>query len=129
MKLTPKEIIEGNKLIAEFAELPKCADPKHIDDPCFFVEGQYRKAHKLQYDTSWNRLMQVVEKIESLGFDIAYHSKFTYMKEDNTFLNSHHIHIWDESEHLITDLKDEVMIDCFFVAVVEFIKYYNTQKV
>ena len=61
---TDIEILEGNKIIAEFMGLHfhkrGWVDAQHID-------GNY-ECEELKYHSSWDCIMPVVEKIEALGY-------------------------------------------------------------
>jgi hypothetical protein len=70
-----------------------------------------------KYDTDWNWLMEVVEKIESLGYDV--------------FINTCVCRITDVGQNMFED------IECFvnnnkrqatYNACVEFVEWYNNQK-
>ena len=68
------------------------------------------------YDTDWNSLIQVVEKIESLGFDF-------------NILTPTVIEIWNgEGEQLIYVDGRNSKIEAVYNACIEFIKWYNEQK-
>lgn len=65
-KMTEQQIIEGNKLIAEFMGLWE-SEKGYLYNPQF--ERGF-KVDELQYDLSWDWLMPVVEKIEELNYDV-----------------------------------------------------------
>ena len=101
---------ENNKLIAEFMgytfvngvyESPK--DEFHIDE--------------MLYDTSWNWLMPVVEKIESLGYEF-------FIVENRVEV----AHNTDHSIETIIDLTSRSKRDATYQGVVEFINQYNKTK-
>lgn len=74
--LTQEEIIEGNKLIAEFMNYNDvdCSYCKNNYD-CNHIQCGLSKEEKeelLQYHTSWDWLMGVVEKIEATLSDDGY---------------------------------------------------------
>lgn len=91
-------VLTGNKLIADF------------------MSGQLVKTHHNQYHTSWNELMSVVEKIESLNFSV-------YIKTRGTTIQ-------DEDEKLVSfSFKNEKLkIEHCYKAVIEFIKWYNNEN-
>lgn len=68
------------------------------------------------YHNDWNLLMPVVEKIETLGFNVNI------------------VSIWCDVERktmkvdLITEADGETKIQATYKAVVEFIKWYNNQN-
>ena len=61
-----KEIIEGNKLIAEFMGYVM---HDHASYKTFEKDGRHIFDSVLQYDTKWDWLMPVVEKIGSLSYN------------------------------------------------------------
>ena len=103
VKMSNEEIIEGNKLLAEFTgwfhiirkndvvwqwftnmNAPHFIDEWYYDndgdftdkkdDPCCFIQG----CSKMQFNTSWTWLMPVVEKIEALSTNIeSYYTEIT----------------------------------------------------
>jgi len=92
------KIEDQNKLIAEFM-------------------GYQLKGRKLSdemiYDTSWDWLMPVVEKIEEHGYDVI-------IRKDNVEImceNVRDIECFNTGKHITT-----------YQAVVEFIKRYNETK-
>jgi hypothetical protein len=97
--------IESNKLFAEFVgEI----DLKRHNNT--FITSY-------KYDTDWEWLMRVVEKIESLGYDV--------------FINTCVCRITDVGQNMFED------IECFvndnkrqatYNACVEFVEWYNNQK-
>lgn len=128
-----KEIIEGNKLIAEFMEVKNVREytlnEKHkcliiSDDDGFieYVEG----INFLSYNDSWNSLMPVVEKIEKLGFDSRIHGNNSddgYLcdfLESNTNNEISCFVTWQDS--------GGTKIQATYKAVVKFIKWYNENK-
>jgi hypothetical protein len=130
-----KEIIEGNKMIAEFMGLIL-----HKPDKTFNIEQWWsgdssdgRKkgefvgySHQLEYNTSWDWLMPVVDKIEKLGFDSRIHGN----NSDDGYLCDF---IQDNTNNEISCFvtwqdNGGTKIEATFKAVVEFIKWYNENK-
>lgn len=66
--------IENNKLIAEFMGLTI------ITDGISFFDTNYKPLKK--YDSDWNHLMEVVEKIESLGYGFNF-----FFKKDKCYVS------------------------------------------
>jgi len=69
----------------------------------------------LKFDTDWNWLMRVVEKIENLGNDVLITSNYiqiTYNKGE---------------EFIVIELEGNIKIQAVHSAVVEFVKLYNNQ--
>jgi aspartokinase-like uncharacterized kinase len=95
-----------NELIAEFMGLVFVKE----------IDGIYHK--------SWDWLMPVVERIQSIGYHTSmYHDcdKLTY-----TYRNEMRIVNSDESKIRYRELSNgETMIQCVYTAVVEFVKWHN----
>lgn len=71
-KYTPEEVIRCNRLIGEFMGLI------FLDDYTFKTKenGILRDRHQLKYFSDWNKIMNVVDYIESIGanFEIRQHN-------------------------------------------------------
>lgn len=121
---------ESNQLIAEFMgqefetsskewEIQRCLNNGRIKKP--FVEH-------LDYNVSWDWLMPVVEKIESLNFEIdgeitsadvhIMYGDCKIVDEDGAGLFEFYFHS--------TDSKDKRKAT--YKAVIEFIKWYNNES-
>lgn len=107
---------ENNKVIAEFM------GKKELITESQFLAMEH-KAHNptiieyLKYDTDWNWLMEVVEKIESLSYDV--------------FINTCVCRITDVGQGVLEDIETfnyENKIKAVYGACVEFIKWHNEQK-
>jgi hypothetical protein len=68
----------------------------------------------LQYQNDWNLLMEVVEKIESLGVLVEIRENVCYI---------------ETSQGNYTSELEETKIQATYKAVVEFIKWYNNGRV
>lgn len=96
-----KQVIqENNKLIAEFMglDIPK------------------RNPNTILYHSDWNWLMEVVEKIESKGFDVH--------------INTCVCRISDVGEDRFEDIEtfnSNNKIQAVYNACIEFVKWYNNQ--
>jgi len=107
-----------NELIAEFICMTKGKpNESRWKDNWFdndgIINGQ-RNEH-LYFDTSWNWLMPVVEKIENLGFEF-------FIVENRVKI----AHNSDNSIKVIIDFTfNGSKIDAVYQGVTEFIKYYN----
>ena len=100
-----EEIEEENKLITEFMEW----HPETLS---------LLKKPVLQYHSSWDWLITVLEKIESLGYSVCMESRRNVKHRCVIFKSP-----------LLIDKGDESApwIDSAWKAVVEFIKWYNKQ--
>ena len=104
------EIIEDNKLIAEFMGATyitaKQPNPYWENVP---DNGQYLDTKRLKYHSSWDWLMPVVEKIQEVVGD------------------NEELFETDMFESLINTIPYANIEDSFKV-VIEFIKWYNTEN-
>jgi hypothetical protein len=119
--------IENNIILNEFVGLrPKLESPDvyTFAKMPFFSCRHYTPeeviksiAEYTKYDQDWNLIMDVVEKIESLGYDV--------------FINTCVCRITDVGQNMFED------IECFvndnkrqatYNACVEFVEWYNNQK-
>ena len=109
---TEIEILEGNKIIAEFMGLHfhkrGWVDAQHID-------GNY-ECEDLKYHSSWDCIMPVVEKIEVLGY--------------NTFLKGHDCMICSLEPPYVKVVQCNNYsnkIEATWFAIIEFIQWYNNR--
>lgn len=105
---------ENNKLIAEFMGLVRSS----VVDKYWTKKDSegigFGQLKELIYDTDWNWLMQVVEKIESLGIVVEIRENVCYI---------------ETSQGNYTSELEETKIQATYKAVVEFIKWYNNGRV
>jgi hypothetical protein len=114
-------VIEGNKLIAEFMGWTQQLDAEERWYGAWFDQHKVRKAwsefqghEPLLFNESWDWLMPVVEKIEKLGVKVelvGHICRITYNPSYNYVI----------SENI-------PKIEAVYQAVVEFIKWYNQQQ-
>ncbi len=110
--------MKENKLIAEFMGM-------QYSDKRSFNDGEWTHSIRSlsKFQTSWDWLMRVVEKIESFIFD-----------ENNSYNvtigSTNYCVIQDSNGDSIEIIKDngETKLDTVYQAVVEFIKQYNKYK-
>ena len=115
-----KEIIEGNKLVAEFDGW--VIDNSFPDkDRTYIKNGGIELDTTFKYHTSWDWLMPVVENIQSLAID--------EVGEINVMIASHECLIGEDYYHPIINIeRNGSYISMIYIAVVEFIKWYNENK-
>ena len=109
----------NNKLIAEFlgyidngcSEEGFLIDPKTNYDVCI---------DSLQFHTDWNWLMEVVEKIESLLPD----DSFVTIEYKGCW-----IPIYDDEQPFGIECRENTKIQAVYNACLEFIKWYNENKI
>jgi hypothetical protein len=112
-----QDIIEGNKLIAEFMQL-ESRKPSWSMAEQFNRNSYWIPVGVLEYHTSWDWLMPVVEKIESLGFESGISSDATYFKMEASPFDvvSQADNSWRKK------------IETVWEAVIQFIQWYNQSK-
>ena len=111
MKITT----ENNKLLAEFLGFELTTDSISI---LYYTEDRGLKQLP-KFHSDWNWLMQVVEKIESLGYNIDT------MKVDITkYQSSQFCGIYIDGKRIYTNYC-ETKIEAVYNACVEFVKWYN----
>ena len=111
--MTNEEILAGNPLFAEF--MGGKLDSPQSKYYYFHDKGRYEL--ELKYHSSWDWLMPVVEKIESLGFDIKIKGiacSIRRLCEDETIIQ---FVLGDRARK-----RELVWATCL-----EFIKWYNEQ--
>lgn len=105
------ETTQNNKLIAEFMGY----NLEIVNNEFYFTHDDMLESlsdEELHFDTDWNWLMEVVEKIENLGFDVVINYNIcTITNGENEF-------------------RHEVgqKIYATYQAVIEFINWYNEKK-
>lgn len=112
--MTPEEIKEGNKLIAEFMGWYRDLEVNKGSDINWFHHEHSTKITStlslpvrptyFKYHSSWDWLMPVVEKIETYRLVYPKHADF------------------------VCDCKIVVLKHVLYREVVEFIKWYNSQQ-
>lgn len=97
------EIIEGNKLIATFHG----AAYNHVQNYYLIKSLSFMGSiGQMKYHTSWDWLMPVVEKINKIHNEVDIYKQLSKVMEALWLIDIRHL----------------------WLAVVEFIKWYNTQK-
>lgn len=124
-----QEHIEGNKIIAEFdgwkfshfvfkdTEDELTYYKKYDSDGNCIHDGIL---HIPEYNENWNILMEVVEKIESLGKSVRienYSVWVTYSHNQNP-----------REERLYIYKHEKTKIEAVWLSVIGFIKFYNQNK-
>ena len=122
--MTNEEIIEGNKLIAEFmgGKFRKSKDKNTLDKYFDLKDkGYFYYENEICYHASWDWIMPVLEKIEQIGCIVEISYSLVCMcricvigqKHENTF-------------NIINDNNGGLEpIIAIYKSVVEFIKWYN----
>ena len=109
-------VIEKNKLIAEFMGY----NEEIVNDEVYFTLPDMLESlsdEELHYHSDWNWLMEVVEKIENLGYGVTIGmADYCIIQND-----------WKEDLKEIHSLTENSKLLCTYNACVEFIKWYNQQ--
>jgi hypothetical protein len=123
---------ESNKLIAEFMgyKLARCNNglawdigkslPSHKH--LFPIQGVLHTGNELNFHTSWDWLMPVIDKIESLGYCYDRVDADVFINKQSS-LGGGNI-IPNPMDH-----NTMTMLEKTYCVVIEFIKWYNQQKV
>lgn len=96
---------ESNKLIAEFMGVDQ------VD-----IDYAINEHGQLKYHLSWDWLMPVIEKIESLGYTFEKN----YQRVDKDWQS-----LIVKGNDILYQEFNENSLQCSHYVVVEFIKYYN----
>jgi hypothetical protein len=124
-----------NELIAEFMGWEHCNSPSCIENNnlCWSKDchSGYVSKDKLKFETSWDWLMPVVEKIEQTRVEIDKNGLgyefMTFIQANECLIESH---TRPTGREFISFRNSSLTkIESTYRAVVEFIKWYNTQKV
>jgi hypothetical protein len=106
-----KEVINGNKLIAEFDGWKYSKSGKTVRKTAN-PNSPYR-LKDIQYHSSWAWLMPVVEKIEKEDFGFKMCRKVVEVYRDST-------------KEVILKTKQSCRLDSLYAAVVAFIKWHKS---
>lgn len=123
--MSEQEILKGNKLIAEFLGIEK----KIYGETgiTYYIDNIPYQLFKLKYHSSWDWLMPVVEKIEKLStisFECKYYDP-DYKREDYEVKSFYFIYSYSsQNKKFIANSNNK--LEAYWLAVVEFIKYYNS---
>ena len=110
------EIIEGNKLIAEFmgGKFRKSKDKNTLNKYFDLKDkGYFYYENEICYHASWDWIMPVVEKIESDGFIVHIEQEICYIRNKT-----------NSTENIVYNCQHP-KIESVYKSVVEFIKWYN----
>lgn len=105
--MTGNEILEGNKLIAEFMGVKY----NHSLKQWHYSAGEWYE--ELKYDYSWDWLMPVVEKINTMGFTVTIKG-VACMTDANVEIGG-----------AINGITGYAFIENVYLSVVHLIKWYN----
>lgn len=122
--MTNEEIIEGNKLIAEFmgGKFRKSKDKNTLNKYFDLKDkGYFYYENEIRYHTSWDWIMPVLEKIEQIGCIIEISYSLVCMCRICVIGKKH-----EKAFNIINDNNGGLEpIIAIYKSVVEFIKWYN----
>jgi hypothetical protein len=129
--MTEKEIIKGNKIIAEFMggnmikDIFNCHEStKTHNERC--LHGLNISQSK--YHSSWDWLMPVVEKMENIEHDM-FTVQILFLNGINVGIHVRTKHGGEELYYTGGRFKNtKVKIEALWLCVVDFIKWYNKNK-
>ena len=127
--------IEDNKLIAEFMGYTKKTHKEaganlvnevyewYLKDVgYYYINGDYHAEDYLLFHLDWNWLMKVIDKIESFEdenrcakYNVNIEQTFVEITENQTSMT-------------ITEADANTKIRAIYIAVINFIKYYNNEN-
>lgn len=123
-QIDEQKIIEGNILISEFLEDEINANITQVYPKGTYGCGGCYNVESLRYHYCWDWIIPVVEKIE-------------HCEEENNKGYSFHVVIFDKDCHIFEYLEEDETpiikreasskIEATWLAVVDFIKWYNQQ--
>ena len=136
-----KNIVENNKLLAEFLEFEKV---KFLNGcytfiiPDYLSHGEYKNltlednkevvawdVENLIFHKDWNWLMKVVEKIHSMqSYGVLINPNGTYIQDEDDKI----ICMTFKNEEVNGEIISSSNIEATFNCCAEFVKWYNEQK-
>ena len=149
--MTRKEVIEGNKLIAEFMGYEE-GFPHRIDkygyvqvDKGYVIPSitnsqfheQDSDTHQfslseLKFYSSWDWIMPVVEKVVLTKISIPRISRMYFntfrCRKNHPEEHNYKVRIHSDFDDVLIKTSSNVEIEAVWLAVVEFIKWYNSCK-
>ncbi|HUQ67178.1 MAG TPA: hypothetical protein VM101_13535 [Flavitalea sp.] len=126
--MTPTEKDKSdNELIAEFMGAYWPEHPKNEYDSSFLYKDNKRwlQVDALKYNTSWDWLMPVVEKIENT--EVVSIETVGLGEKMNVQINKRFCKIWfpfENDKPLITEIRN-TKIEAVYKGVIRWIKWYN----
>ena len=114
--------MKDNKLIAEFMEVPQGKHTHFMVEP--FALESYADDDDLKYDISWDWLMPVVDKIESIQ-GVFRRGGMTNGGQQHNATETKYAMEYGMHDKVIAHAYANSRIDAEYQAVVEFIKEYN----
>jgi hypothetical protein len=128
--MTAQEISveEGNKLIHRFRGFERIKDTTVLTDDQ--TEAWYKKDGVItqgipDYHNDWNELMPVVEKIESIVYNVRIVSD--RFQENGLFVNGTTFDVFKREKEIVW-VSRKSKINAVWLGVIQFIQWYNEQN-
>lgn len=137
MNIQNEELSLSNELIADFMELEK------VDDdfgPSYKIQKdigyEYVYPEDLVYHNSWKMLMEVLAKIEAIGFSTKVERRETVLSHKPGLHKAYFCKIWEDQNTPVTikgfsyrrSYYNEISKkEAVYKSIVEFINWYNKQ--
>ena len=126
-----ENIIENNKLIAEFMEFEKTKQgglyisPEGFEWERFLDVENYILPNQFLFHSSWDWLMKVVEKIHSMqSYGVLINPNGTYIQDEDDKV----ICMTFKNEEVNGEIISSSNIEATFNCCAEFVKWYNEQN-
>jgi hypothetical protein len=129
--MTQKEIIEGNKLIAEFMGYEKTIYSDVFRGELYALDvskGEIYAISQMQYHTSWDWIMPVVEKIESIEDCEKNNFQFSILSDNECEIFGKYIDYQHPRFSYLNCVKENSKIKSVYKTAIDFIKWYNENK-
>lgn len=129
--MSKENIIKNNELIAEFmggkyeTNLPFAYTKSGWTDTPANSSNQIVQSHTFKYNSSWDWLMPVIEKIQKLGYVCVIYGNYCNIIEKDLFTKKY------DGEGFNIDYYSESIdnvIEAVYKCAIEFIKWYNQNK-
>lgn len=135
-KMSEGELIGNNKIIALFMGWKKDESgfypiaQHQYDNKGYIIDGEkgfYQGDRPLHiYHKSWDWLMPVIDKIESLGFNFRMESKYEVTSDNESRIL--YMCDFDNKEHIINLACYTSKIDCVYGCIIKFIEWHKLNK-
>lgn len=139
--MTKNEILEGNRLIVEFMQLEMNEFGHYVDKDHLFSSQLKLFPFELRFDSSWDWLIPVIDKIENIGEDdqclednfhffigkrfvrVVYDwNTYSTFDENNSFAD---LEKYNKSQREYRYNLYGTKLETVWQAVVDFIRWYN----
>lgn len=113
---------ENNKMIAEFMGVTNLISITKLKSIDVNYRPRYSITEDLNYQSSWNCLMPVIEKIELLGYPVTIYQAYTQIESLETMIKE------ILTKPIIKEYAKDGKIEASYKSVIKFIKWYNENK-